>query len=514
MNQAAEQNGPSGKDAEGQAPAQQAGERLERLQRLAVALSAALTVEQVADAIITEGLAALGGNSGSIALLAEEDSEAGDAPEFVTLRCLGYSPALVAAYARYPYDTSLPNADVVRSGEPLFLDTLAERNARYPHLAGNRPPGGRGALAALPLVADGRAFGGLALSFPTDRMFSPADRAFMQTIGQTCAQALERGRLYDSARREVVERRQAEEALRESEALKGAILEAALDSIITIDEAERVVEWNPAAERTFGYTRAQALGRRLSHLIIPLTLREEHARGLAHYLATGEGPVLNRRIEVSALRADGTEFPVELTAVPIRLGGRTLFTATLRDLSEREQAAAQQRVFLKDVLRSVTEGKLHLCDLPGELPAPLPSQDDWIPLSLSSGLRELRMAAQAAAIAEGFADERWMDLVAAVGEAGMNAVVHAGGGRGQVCGSEDKIQVWIEDSGQGINVADLPRAALEKGYTTAGTLGQGMKMMLQTADRLWLRTGPEGTTVVLEQERLAPLPEWLRMDPA
>ena len=123
--------------------------------------------------------------------------------------------------------------------------------------------------------------------------------------------------------------------LRESEARKAAILETALDCIITIDHQGRVIEFNPAAERVFGYTRCDIEGRQIADFIIPPHLREAHHRGLAHLLATGEGPVLNRRIEVPALRADGTEFPVELTIAQIALEGPPVFTAYLRDISER-----------------------------------------------------------------------------------------------------------------------------------------------------------------------------------
>jgi len=100
--------------------------------------------------------------------------------------------------------------------------------------------------------------------------------------------------------------RHAQEELRESEALKGSILDAALDCIVSIDHKSRVIEWNTAAERTFGYSREAALGRDLAELIIPPEFRERHCEGMAHDLATGEGAVLNRRIELDALRADGS----------------------------------------------------------------------------------------------------------------------------------------------------------------------------------------------------------------
>src|SRR3954447_2186404 len=101
--------------------------------------------------------------------------------------------------------------------------------------------------------------------------------------------------------------------LRESEALKGAILESALDCVVTIGSDNRVMEWNPAAERTFGYAREAAVGQPLSELIISPEFRERHEQGIVRYLASGEGPVLNKRIELEALRADGSRFPAELT---------------------------------------------------------------------------------------------------------------------------------------------------------------------------------------------------------
>jgi PAS domain S-box-containing protein len=138
--------------------------------------------------------------------------------------------------------------------------------------------------------------------------------------------------------RDLTERKRAEEALRESEARSSAVIQHALDCVITINHTGRVVEFNPAAEATFGYTRAEALGQDLNDLIVPPAFREAHNRGIAHFLETGEGPVLNRRVEVPALRKDGTEIPVELAATAIPLTDPPLFTAYLRDITERKRA--------------------------------------------------------------------------------------------------------------------------------------------------------------------------------
>jgi PAS domain S-box-containing protein len=138
-------------------------------------------------------------------------------------------------------------------------------------------------------------------------------------------------------------RTHADEALRRTAALNSAILEAALDSVITIGRDSRVVEWNEAAEKTFGYRREEVLGRDLAQLIIPPEYRERHYQGMAHYLTTGEGPVLRKRVELEAIRGDGSRFPVELAISPLPIGGEPHFTAYLRDISERKQAQAELR---------------------------------------------------------------------------------------------------------------------------------------------------------------------------
>jgi PAS domain S-box-containing protein len=139
-----------------------------------------------------------------------------------------------------------------------------------------------------------------------------------------------------TAMRQAVIRR--EEALRESEGRKGAILEGALDAIITIDHEGRIVEFNPAAEQVFGYSRATVVGQRMADLIIPPSIRDVHYEGFARYLATGESVILGQRLEMMAVRADGTEIPVELSVIRVGAEDPPLFTAFLRDISARMRA--------------------------------------------------------------------------------------------------------------------------------------------------------------------------------
>ena len=122
-----------------------------------------------------------------------------------------------------------------------------------------------------------------------------------------------------------------------------ALLDSALDCIISMDAAGRVIEFNPAAERVFGYKRNDAIGQELASLIIPPAFRERHRQGLEHYLATGEGPVLGKRIEVQALRADGSEILVELAIIALRDGEVPVFTAYLRDITDRNRGEEARR---------------------------------------------------------------------------------------------------------------------------------------------------------------------------
>ncbi len=135
-----------------------------------------------------------------------------------------------------------------------------------------------------------------------------------------------------------------ETALETSEARVRAMLDSALDAIVTIDHQGRITEFNAAAERIFGHVRGDVLGRQMVELLVPPRLRAAHVRGLQHYLATGEGPVLGRRIEVPAVRADGSEFSIELSIVRAEMPGPPVFTAYARDVSDRlrRDAALQE----------------------------------------------------------------------------------------------------------------------------------------------------------------------------
>ena len=145
-----------------------------------------------------------------------------------------------------------------------------------------------------------------------------------------------------------------EAAEREKEAHTRAILEGALEAVVAMDAKGRVTFWNPQAERTFGRGREEAMGRAFTDLVLPAPLREEQAKEMRRFLESGQAGALNRRVEVSALRRDGSEFPAELAMTPLRVGGASAFTAFIRDISDRKWAERRLGV-QHEVTRALAE---------------------------------------------------------------------------------------------------------------------------------------------------------------
>src|SRR5216117_3157066 len=174
-------------------------------------------------------------------------------------------------------------------------------------------------------------------------------KAHDRTIGVLVAQTYTEGIRFGEREKDIlqfvstqvamaIERKRAEEAVRASEARLKALLDSALDACVTMDETGRITSWSAAAEAVFGWPAWETIGRSLAATIIPRQHREGHARGLARFLETGEGPILRQRIEITALHRDGREFPVELTVTPTRLGDHWLFGAFVRDLTDANRA--------------------------------------------------------------------------------------------------------------------------------------------------------------------------------
>ena len=147
---------------------------------------------------------------------------------------------------------------------------------------------------------------------------------------------------------------------RDGEKLTRAVIAASLDAVVIINGSGQVIEFNPAAEDTFGYSRGEAIGRELADLIIPPPLRARHREGLARYIRTGESNILGRRLELSAVRSDGSEFPAELTITRVALGGEPVFAGYIRDVTEQHALEEQLRQSQKlEAIGSLAGGVAH-----------------------------------------------------------------------------------------------------------------------------------------------------------
>jgi PAS domain S-box-containing protein len=256
-----------------------------------------------------------------------------DRPE--ALRCLetwSTGGAGTRAFEATSRSTALARGEglpgrVWQSGEPAWIpDVVADDN--FPRAAAARRAGLHAAFC-FPIRSARGVLGVIEFFTGEPRRLDAELLAMMSTLGDQIGQA--------------VERRRDAEALRAKEARHRAMLDAALDCVVTMDHEGRVVDFNPAAERTFGYRASDAIGREMAELIVPPELRERHRRGLARYLASEEPVLLDRRLEITGMRADGTKFPVELTITRIDLPGPPTFTGYLRDITERRAGEAELR---------------------------------------------------------------------------------------------------------------------------------------------------------------------------
>jgi PAS domain S-box-containing protein len=207
-----------------------------------------------------------------------------------------------------------------------------------------------------------------------------------ETIGVLCAEHVGGARTWTADEQNFVvsvanliavaladdDRRNALARLAESELRANLVIETAHDAFVGMDADGRIVTWNAQAERTFGWPRAEALGRDMAETLIPLRFRDAHARGIERFHRTGEAPVVNQRLELAALHRSGREFPIEITITsPMRRGNSSFFGAFLRDISERREHEDQLRV-AKESAEAATRAKSEfLANMSHELRTPL-----------------------------------------------------------------------------------------------------------------------------------------------
>jgi PAS domain S-box-containing protein len=233
---------------------------------------------------------------------------------------------------------------VWRSGQPAWIaDVLADGS--FPRAAAARRAGLHAAFC-FPIRSARGVLGVIEFFTGQPRRVDAELLETMSTLGDQIGQA--------------VERRRDAEALRAEEARHRAMFDGALDCVVTIDHDGRVVDFNPAAERTFGYRAADAVGCAMAELIVPPELRERHRRGLARYLATEQPVLLNRRLEITGMRADGSTFPVELAITRIDVPGPPTFTGYLRDITERKAAEAELRQSRARIVQAADDARRRL----------------------------------------------------------------------------------------------------------------------------------------------------------
>jgi len=150
-------------------------------------------------------------------------------------------------------------------------------------------------------------------------------------------------------RNQITERKQAEESLQKNQDHTRLIIDTAHDAFIAMDTAGQITDWNPQAEVIFGWSREEALGRSVADTIIPQHSRATHKRGFQHFLTTSVGPVVNKRVEITALHRDGREFPVELSLSLLRLGGGDTLNVFIRDITERRAVERMKDEFVSMV---------------------------------------------------------------------------------------------------------------------------------------------------------------------
>jgi len=307
---------------------------------------------------------------------------------------------------------------------------------------------------------------------------------------------------------DITEREQAEEALRRSEARFRTIIDTAPALILAYDREGIIRQVNPAFEEFTGYSREELLNRSMFDTFAPLELtgpqNEVTNKVFSGETVTGQEWYIKRSDDtagyalVNTTPLYGEDGRVELAlAIGVDVTDRKLAEARRRELE------AHKRDFYRRTILAATEGKLVITDRSEVFQIAGPAIETWH-IADGADLGKVRNAIAEIAEAAGMDEDRIYDFVLAVGEATTNALKHARGGAASLHKKDDSFIFMMNDNGPGIEALTLPEVALKRGYTTAESLGMGYKAMISIADKVYLATGPEGTTVAIEMALTAP----------
>ena len=224
-------------------------------------------------------------------------------------------------------------------------------------------------LIVAPLLHDGKAIGVLKSMAVAPYAFGARDMQTLQLMAGLVGSAIAHQIAFNAKQELLDELSTTIEAMRAIERRTEVIVESSHDAFVGIDAVGMITDWNGAAERTFGWTNREVIGRNIADIIIPAAYQAAHQRGMDHFLKTGEESVINRRIEVSAVSRAGIEFPVELTISEFQVNGGRFFGAFLHDISERRrnaEALEEKQKLLDTVLETIDVGVI-ACSSDGEL---------------------------------------------------------------------------------------------------------------------------------------------------